>query len=744
VRTLLAVLLSVSLAAVPWVRAEDEAPQPPPAEESAPAPPADDEAPDAPRATPPRLSYIYGEVSFWRPGAEDWAPARVNTPLAAGDSLYAGQGANLELQIGPRAFVRAGAGTDLAIADLEPDFLQLKVTNGHVGLDARALDKGQTIEVATPNAAFRIDRSGYYRIDIDEQGATFITRRGGDATVVPAGGDALAMGSNEQVSIEGTDSPKIERYKAPALDPWDQWNYQRTERLLEPRSAKYVPEDVYGAPDLDRYGSWRTEPQYGSVWVPAGVASDWAPYSTGRWIWDPYYGWTWIDDAPWGWAPYHYGRWVHYGGVWGWAPGPILVRPVYAPALVGFYGGSGVTVGIGIGAPFVSWVALGWGEPCIPWWGPRAFYGRPWWGGWGGPHVVNNVVINRTTIVNVNQVRSFRNAGLPHAITGVRQDRFGQAFTRQDRVRLTPAASRSLQPLHGGPAVRPTATSLVPASGRAARPPERVQGRSVVATRAPRDPSHRLEAVGLNAPRAASAPAPRIVSAPAGGGRGSAPAQATRGGDRDLRPAPAVRANEAPQSPARERRPAVGMPARGSQSPAVGMPPRGNQDPAVGMPSSRGSERPATGTSSRGGERPPVPRGDAARPAVRAPEGGGAAPRGRASGGMQPAARAPGGGQPRSQGFGGARQAPAQPAGRPDGGFGQGSPSRHAPAQHAPAQHAPAQHAPAQHAPAQQMGPSSFAPHMPFGRAAAPSHERPAQMQGHGGRSSHAARLTMR
>ena len=29
--------------------------------------------------TPPRLSFIDGEVSYWRPGAEDWVAAQVNT-----------------------------------------------------------------------------------------------------------------------------------------------------------------------------------------------------------------------------------------------------------------------------------------------------------------------------------------------------------------------------------------------------------------------------------------------------------------------------------------------------------------------------------------------------------------------------------------------------------------------------------------------------------------------------------------
>src|SRR5947207_6072837 len=78
--------------------------------------------------TPPRLAFIDGEVSFWRPGAEDWAPAQVNTALAAGDSLYAGDGGNAEVEIGSGAYVRAGSGTQLAIASLETGYLQLQVT----------------------------------------------------------------------------------------------------------------------------------------------------------------------------------------------------------------------------------------------------------------------------------------------------------------------------------------------------------------------------------------------------------------------------------------------------------------------------------------------------------------------------------------------------------------------------------------------------------------------------------------
>ena len=53
--------------------------------------------------TPPRLSFTDGKASFWRPGAEDWVPARINTSLAAGDALYTSERAKIEVQVGARA-----------------------------------------------------------------------------------------------------------------------------------------------------------------------------------------------------------------------------------------------------------------------------------------------------------------------------------------------------------------------------------------------------------------------------------------------------------------------------------------------------------------------------------------------------------------------------------------------------------------------------------------------------------------
>ena len=113
----------------------------------------------------------------------------------------------------------------------------------------------------------------------------------------------------------------------------------RDRRDDESQSARYVSPDVVGYEDLDDNGSWRSDPGYGYVWVPTRVASGWAPYQDGHWAWISPWGWTWVDDAPWGYAPFHYGRWVSLGGTGAWVPGPRQVEPVYAPALVVFIGG---------------------------------------------------------------------------------------------------------------------------------------------------------------------------------------------------------------------------------------------------------------------------------------------------------------------------------------------------------------------------------------------------------------------
>jgi Family of unknown function (DUF6600) len=567
--------------------------------------------------TPPRLSYTKGEVSFWRPGSQDWSEAQVNTPLAPGDLLYTGPQGNLEIQVGSRAFVRCWANTQLGLENHEPDFLQFKVTAGHASFDLRSIEAGRTVEVDTPNAAFTIEHPGYYRVDVSAERTSFITRRAGQATAIPAGGEAVVIEPSEEVDISGTESPQVASYAAPQLDEWDKWNYARTDHLLDAVSGRYVSPGVYGADDLDLYGTWRSVPTYGAVWVPRGVHVGWAPYSTGSWMLDPHYGWTWVDTAPWGWAPYHYGRWVFVDGFWAWAPGPVVVRPAYAPALVAFFGGPSAGISIGIG-PLVSWVALGWGEPCVPWWGPANFRHRPWWGGWNGPRVVNNVVINRTTVVNVQEINVYRNAGVRNALVAVNENHFGRG--RIKPARITEAEERSFRPIHTAPGVTATPASFAPRETRGIRPPERVLERSVVATRPPKPRAESVSGVARK-PGAAPVPtpAPRIVSSPQPRETSSALQRPPFGQSKVERRTTDRAQQPGPPKVEPQRRPesvSGGAPSVTPQapSPQQRQPQAAAPSPAKPQPAAR---QPEAGRA----QQPSSPRGESRRPPERASEG---------------------------------------------------------------------------------------------------------------------------
>ena len=433
--------------------------------------------------TPPRLSLVDGDVSFWRQGADDWAAARINVPLAPGDYLYTGPDGRLELQVAAQGYLRASAETELALYDQENSTTRFGVRAGDVSLDLRSQPQGERFVIEAPSASFEIDRPGYYRVIVDGERTAFIVRQDGRATVMPANESPTVLASGEQVVLNGTHGGHISVATAPPTDDWDRWNYERTAEVSSPASARYVSNGMYGTDSLDRYGRWRSTSNYGWVWVPQGVAPGWAPYSAGWWARDPYYGWSWVDDAPWGWAPYHYGRWVYLNSYWAWAPGPVFVAPVYAPALVAFFGGGSFSVGVGFGVPYVSWVALGWGEPLIPWWGGFGFYGRPCWRGWGGPRVVNNVVINNTTIINANHVHKYQNLGVHDALVAVRREQFGRSAIA--RSRITHVNTGDFRPIHGSPPVESGIKGLVEAAGRGRRPPQTLRGQSTDVARRP-------------------------------------------------------------------------------------------------------------------------------------------------------------------------------------------------------------------------------------------------------------------
>ncbi|MBE0627854.1 MAG: hypothetical protein IH606_23930 [Burkholderiales bacterium] len=339
------------------------------------------------------LSDTRGEVSYSPAGEDEWFGVTRNRPLIRGDRLWTDRDARAEIQVSSAA-VRLGSDTSVEILDLSDHIAQIRMTQGTLNLSLRRMHPGQVFELATPTLAFSISHAGRYRIDVDPRSAatTIVVWEG--AGEAYGGNSSFRLRAGDTVRFYNTDLRDYEMYGLPREDNFDRYCLDRDRRLDRSASLRYVDDDVVGYADLDEYGSWRQVRSYGNVWFPSRVDADWAPYRDGHWVWQEPWGWTWVDDAPWGFAPSHYGRWVNASNRWGWVPGPRNVRPVYAPALVAFVGGSGwsASISLGGGSP-IGWFPLGPREVYVPsYQASRDYFKRV---------NVTNTVINNTVITNV-------------------------------------------------------------------------------------------------------------------------------------------------------------------------------------------------------------------------------------------------------------------------------------------------------------------------------------------------------
>jgi hypothetical protein len=503
-----------------------------------------------------RLNYVQGAVSFQPAGEQDWLEADINRPLTTGDNLWADKDSRGEIHIGATS-IRLSSETGISFLNLDDRTVQLQLAQGTIEVHLRRLEPGNAFEIDTPNLAFTLAASGEYRIQADPDGnSTAIIVREGAGQVTGAG-ESYDLTAGQQYTFNGTDQLTFDAQAAPEFDNFEDWCQAQDQRENSSASARYVSRDVDGYYDLDGNGDWQTDPDYGAIWVPAGVAVGWAPYRYGHWVWIGPWGWTWVEDEPWGFAPFHYGRWAQVrGGYWGWVPGPMVVRPVYAPALVGFVGGAGFGVGVGFGSGFsgVAWFPLGPRDVYVP--GYRA-----------SPRYVQNINVTNTRVVNVTQVTTAynnylvnRNVGASRvdltyahnavAVTAVSRETFvGAKPVGTGFVRVTPEQLQNAHVIEQTP-LAPTRSSYVAATARPARgtPPVAFSERPVVARLNPPMPvtSHNVtHSVNASAAPGAGQTAPRAD--------GTSPTPARR-------PAP-VYTNDnlarAPQYPNTDARPSV-------------------------------------------------------------------------------------------------------------------------------------------------------------------------------------------
>lgn len=278
-----------------------------------------------------RFSNVDGNVT-WRPAdGTDWSDAAPNIPLREGAEIWNSDGGRAEIQFDDGSWLRLGDDTIATLQTLssnsDGEYTEIELNEGTAFL--HLVNSSSTYQVDTTLVS--VKATGYSKIRIDNSDGIRIAVRDGSAQVAGgSGNDELQSGSYLQLASAGD----IYNVGAlPALDDEDHWN--DTCDGLDTRPTPNLPPNIaLVAGNMDQYGDWHNDPQYGNVWTPRENDPDWRPYEHGHWVWVHPFGWTWVADEPWGWAPYHYGTWVQGQYGWSWVPGPS--QQYWSPAVVHF------------------------------------------------------------------------------------------------------------------------------------------------------------------------------------------------------------------------------------------------------------------------------------------------------------------------------------------------------------------------------------------------------------------------
>ncbi len=310
-----------------------------------------------------RISVLSGPVSLTNLNSGEVENATLNWPITSAFRLSTGHTGRAEVRIGSVA-LRLDDNTLVDFNRIDDEMIQLFVHQGSVALRIRHREVLREIDLITPRERVTFDDVGRYRVDVDRAtGISAVTAFVGHARISRGYMTFPVQSGYRGELAESPNAPLV--LVAPAMDVFDDWVAGRDARDDASRSAQYVSRETTGMESLDDHGTWTQTSEYGHVWYPTHVVAGWAPYRHGHWAWISPWGWTWIDEAPWGFAPFHYGRWVMISGRWCWAPGRWAARPYYAPALVAWVSQPGVSISVTAGHP-VGWFPLGWGEVYYP------------------------------------------------------------------------------------------------------------------------------------------------------------------------------------------------------------------------------------------------------------------------------------------------------------------------------------------------------------------------------------------
>jgi hypothetical protein len=352
---------------------------------------------------PPRISDVKGSA-YILDGQKglDRLEALYNMPLFDGYVINTRSPGRVELDYGGMAYLRLDEWSALRVDDLS-------------GADDR---QTLTVTLLEGRLYLRVFNSEDYRVRVEAGDIRFVPERDASVSVRTTirgvelrvwKGTVIVYDQDGPWKVsEGTmvvSNGRGESEEVPLnyAGDWVRWNWMKDRTIEESFAYKGRHLPAYLSRyerALDEYGYWMETPEYGPVWVPAGVPDDWGPYRDGGWI-RVREEFVWVSHEPWGWVPYHYGRWAYIGGRgWCWIPPRHRVR--WSPALVVWFSDY----------DSIGWFPLGYREV------------------YTGPPPVK--IIQKTVVINRKVVKVYRNGRVRKAVV----KRHRREFNRKRHVRV--------------------------------------------------------------------------------------------------------------------------------------------------------------------------------------------------------------------------------------------------------------------------------------------------------------------
>jgi hypothetical protein len=283
-----------------------------------------------------RLSLVQGDVRVTRDSHGDaladssnvWETAEANLPIRQGYALATDNGrAEVELENGAMAFLKEN--TVLEFYDLSlkdgARTTRLVLRQGSAAFYVNP-ENGDYFSVTGGDFTVEATTRSTFRLDNYDDGSTVETMKG-HVTVLHKD-QSKRVDKGQSLSMRAGDDNSMDVGLLAQEDDFDRWVSGQVDSVATATNAalQYTGSPYYasGFADLYTYGAFSSCGTYGFGWRPFGVGASWSPFSTGQWIWDPGFGWTWMSAQPWGWAPYHYGGWLFDSSCGGWFYSPPL------------------------------------------------------------------------------------------------------------------------------------------------------------------------------------------------------------------------------------------------------------------------------------------------------------------------------------------------------------------------------------------------------------------------------------